>query len=384
MSDIFDQIAGGETSTTPHVNPFHARAVRGPASGVTSSWDEEGVSAASAGDAFDQVEADPESGFRAPAPPMPGNRPSSSDEFDQAQAAGGYTEPAEKSGRPITYLMQKPDESYPDFLKRAVAHGKTLSQQDLSDEANQPGKIASAGVRAGSLTAGTFGALAGAAEAIEAGGPLAHRALQKVVQIAAQNKTGTGLALLWAINKGLEAAGLPKASKIVESLELPAILLLSGSKGSAAGDAAAAEGSAATSSEAAAEESAAAKTESAAAKETPEQFMDRMSPKNRATVKPNSMGQTVDADTGEPITPRSDSYRVWEDGKVVAQHPKNNELFSTDAEGNVTDLRTAEEKAATASKPGTPKIIQRGPKKGQAKTYKVFDQGKWVTVPVYK
>jgi len=78
--------------------------------------------------------------------PIPTSRPSSSDEFDAAQKAGGYSEPSERNGNPVTYLLQKPDESYPDFMKRAVAHGKTVTDEQMKDEAYQPKKIVDAAV----------------------------------------------------------------------------------------------------------------------------------------------------------------------------------------------------------------------------------------------
>lgn len=301
-----------------------------------------------------------------PAVPLPTKRPSSSEDFNAAQYAGGYSEAAEKSGRPVTYLMQKPDESYSDFMKRAVEHGKTVTQEQVSDEADQPKKLA-LGVpkQVAATTTASFGSLAAAAEAINAGGPAARKGLEWVANWAKNNKSAAGLGLLWAINQGLEAAGLPKASRIVEKLELPAILLLGG-KGAAAEE----EAGAAT----AAEETSAAETSArrpavptasaqpAAAKESPEEFVNRQTA-GRAQVKPNAEGQTVNATSGEPIAP--------EEG---------------------VDLRTAEEKQASVDKyyeahpekRPQPKVIQRGPKKGQVKMVRVFDEGKWHEVPVYK
>jgi hypothetical protein len=80
------------------------------------------------------------------APPMPQRRPQSSEEFNQAQLAGGYTEPSEADGKPITYLMQKPDEEYGDFMKRGFQHGQTVTQQEMNEESNQPKKIADAAI----------------------------------------------------------------------------------------------------------------------------------------------------------------------------------------------------------------------------------------------
>lgn len=97
-------------------------------------------------------------------PQFLGKRPSSAQEFRAAQFAGGYTEPAEKSGRPISYLIQKPDESYTDFMQRAVAHGKTVSPEQIQDEANQPKKIAEAEIRGAAYGAAGMTGLIGTAE----------------------------------------------------------------------------------------------------------------------------------------------------------------------------------------------------------------------------
>lgn len=96
---------------------------------------------------------------------MPNQRPSSSDQFDQAQKAGGYTEPSEADGKPITYLIQKPDENYSDFMKRAVAHGKTVTQQQMNEESNQPKKIVDAAVvRPAEIAAGASSVMAAVGE----------------------------------------------------------------------------------------------------------------------------------------------------------------------------------------------------------------------------
>jgi|SRR5208282_4776460 len=89
---------------------------------------------------------------------MPNARPSSAKEFDQAQAAGGYTETSEADGKPIMYLVQKPNESYPDFLKRAVAHGKTVTQEQMNEESNQPKKVLDAAIARPSEIAALSGA----------------------------------------------------------------------------------------------------------------------------------------------------------------------------------------------------------------------------------
>ena len=108
--------------------------------------------------------------------------------------------------------------------------------------------------------------------------------------------------------------------------------------------------------------------EGTAAKESAEDFVKR---------------QTAGRATGD-LKPRSATYIVWDKGNVT-ELPKNNELFSTNSEGVVHDLRTAEQKAASqvGQPEAKPEVWQRGPKKGQVKTYKVFDQGKWIEVPKY-
>lgn len=346
MADVFDQVAQ-PSSSPPPITGAQPAATAAPAQG----------------DLFDQVEQDPSLALRAPAPPMPTRRPASQQEFENAQFAGGYSEPAERSGRPVTYLMQRPDESYPDFLKRAVAHSKTVTPQQIEDEANQPMKAAlGVPARVAEAGAGSFAGLASAAEAIDAGGPAARKALEWMVNWAKNNKAATGLGLMYAINTGLEAAGLPRASRLVEKLELPAILLLGGGK---AGEAAA-EGEAAEASSGGTQASA------AAGRETPEQFVDRVAGNGRAPIAPPPKG----------------NYRVYSEGGV-REHPKTNEMFGEGADGETIDLRSAEQKQASlgeeAGKPqGEPQVWKRGPKKGQPKTYRVFDQGKWVELPVLK
>lgn len=99
---------------------------------------------------------------------IPDKRPESSEGFKWAQQAGGYSEPAEKSGKPIKYLVQKQGESYPDFMKRAVEYGKTVTAEQIQDEAKQPKKAASALARGPEYGALGAGVLAGSAEAVSA------------------------------------------------------------------------------------------------------------------------------------------------------------------------------------------------------------------------
>lgn len=189
--------------------------------------------------------------------------------------------------------------------------------------------------------------------------PRATQALKLVTQWAKTNPF-KAYALMAIVNRGLSAAGLSKASKIADNMEPWALLLLGDKAGTESGAVEKeVESEAAQAAGAAPEETAAP-----APKETPEQFVDRMAPNGRAQVKPNSAGQVVDATTGEPV--KQESADV--------------------------DLRTPEEKqasvdryyAAHPEKRPQPKVVQRGPKKGQLKTVRVFDAGKWHEVPVYK
>ncbi len=385
MSDIFDQIASS-TAAPGAVQAAAPSSVAQSSPPTAASAAPLPTSTSGSGDMFDQVAADPSLGFGAPAPPMPTTRPSSSDEFDQAQAAGGYSEPSERSGQPVTYLMQKPDESYTDFMKRAVAHGKTVTPGQMADEADQPMKLGlGVPARIAETAGGSIAALTGMAEALHAAGPLIPRATQALTwaqKLAAANPY-KAMAMMAAINWGLSAVGLPKASEIAQKLELPALILLGDYKPGAealSGETAAKEAASAAESAATGETAATATS----AKETPEQFVDRVAGKGRLTVKPDADGNLINAQTGQPVQPpQAGTYRVWENGKYV-DVPKNNGNFSTDSEGNVTDLRTAEQKAASVGQPASPKIIGRGANKGQPKTYKVFDKGQWVTVPVFK
>lgn len=107
-------------------------------------------------------------------------RPSSSSQFDTARQEGVYTEPSERSGKPVAYLVQKPGENYLDFMKRAAAHGKTVSQEQIKDEALQPKKA----VRA--LGRGAEYGVAGAAGLVGAGEAGAG-AYNKIIQHIAGN-----------------------------------------------------------------------------------------------------------------------------------------------------------------------------------------------------
>lgn len=107
-------------------------------------------------------------------------RPSSSTQFETARQEGVYTEPSERSGKPVAYLVQKPGENYLDFMKRAAAHGKTVSQEQIKDEALQPKKAARSLARG--AEAGVVGAagLAGAGEAGAASGPAYNALIRQI------------------------------------------------------------------------------------------------------------------------------------------------------------------------------------------------------------
>jgi hypothetical protein len=317
-----------------------------------------------------KVQANPTLAFQAPPLFMPAKRPASSDEFDQAQQAGGYTEPAEKSGRPITYLMQKPEESYEDFMKRAVAHGKSVTPQQIQDEANQPLKAAVDVPLQVAKTAGTsMAALTAATESIVGVGklgagelmPRATQALKIATEWAKANPI-KALAMMWLLNKGLETVGMPKASKIVEQMEMPALLLLGGGSQAAegAGAAGAAEETAAKEAIQGGEEAVANKTAAAAAGEAP----PASAPKPTAPLgSAEYVDQAAEAEEGakpmfEDVETIPKEQRQAASDRYYAEHPEK--------------------------RPGQPKIVGRGPKKGQQKTVRVFDNGTWTEVPVYK
>ena len=104
-------------------------------------------------------------------------RPSSSSQFETARQEGVYTESSERSGKPVAYLMQKPGENYLDFMKRAAAHGKTVSQEQIKDEALQPKKAARSLARGAEL--GVAGA-AGIVGAGEAGGAISEKIASQI------------------------------------------------------------------------------------------------------------------------------------------------------------------------------------------------------------
>jgi hypothetical protein len=111
---------------------------------------------------------------------MTAQRPDSAAQFQQAREQGAYSEPSERSGKPVTYLVQKPGENYLDFMKRAAAHGKTVSQEQIKDEALQPKKAVRALGRG--AEAGVVGAagLAGAGEAGAASGPAYNALIRQI------------------------------------------------------------------------------------------------------------------------------------------------------------------------------------------------------------
>lgn len=268
-------------------------------------------------------------------------------------------------------IVPKPGESFSDTMKRAAAQGKKTTQEQINKElATVPEKASEvAAATALPLLPEAISSLGGAISGTVADSlPALTKAATQVGQWAKANPI-TAMGVMWALNKGLNALGLPRASRLVEEMELPALILLGrgGAGEAAAGSDAAAE--AASTESAGAAESAAT---SAAAKSVPESVpvsdqgtsaADYVKQNARATVTPNAAGEATDTATGETLSSNdaedflSKENRQAAVDKYYAEHPE---------------------------KRPQPQIAKRGPNKGQPRTYRVFDNGKWTRVPVMK
>jgi hypothetical protein len=132
--------------------------------------------------------------------------------------------------------------------------------------------------------------------------------------------------------------------------------------------------------ESAPEVPAAAQTSTAAspATESAEDFVNRQTG-GRATVTPNEEGAAVDSEIGEAIEPKSQqARRAFKDGKWHDVPPERH-FTAAEKQSAVDDYfaRHPDERPQ-------PTVAQRGPGKGQVKMRRVFADGKWHDVPVYK
>jgi hypothetical protein len=255
-------------------------------------------------------------------------------------------------------ITPKEGEEFSDTMQRAAAAGKTVSPELVQKQAVKGLKEAPA-VLAAAPVIGAAGA------AVDSGA--AGEAIGQTIGPAASKLLGPAAAIgKWASQnpgKAMLAYIMLKKSGVLDTfhdLEMP-LLLLFGSGTAAEGEAAGAE--AATAEKALATEGRAATTAKAAESETADQFVNRVT-KTPEGQTARSVG-TPDA-AGKDLTPESadaeDSALTKEQrqaavDKYFAEHPE---------------------------KAPKPEIWQRGPKAGQPKTYKVFQDGKWIEVPRYK
>ncbi len=309
--------------------------------------------------------------------------PATNDEPDYAALAaqngalqtGGETPGEQTNDVGNTVIVPKEGESFADTMKRAAAQGKKTTPEQINKElATAPEKVAEVGAATLlPLLPEAISALGTAATGtISENLPAITKAAQSIGTWAKANPA-TALGVMWAVNKGLSALGLPKASRLVEEMELPMLLLLG--KGPAAEPEAAA--SEASGSEAAASEAAApaaaeenpVPSSKSTPKESAEDFLKRMAPGGGSyNAKPNASGTalTDDAAAGEtqPDSNEAEDFLSKENrqtavDKYYEEHPE---------------------------KRPQPQVAKRGPNKGQVRTYKVFDPDTrtWTVVPKMK
>lgn len=310
---------------------------------------------------LDFGQADPIGVPAAPQQAQPSGSPVTLD-FANADPIGAQSQP-EVDGEQTndvgnSVVVPKANESFADTMKRAAAKGKTTTQDQLNaEEQTIPAKLGEEGAVFATAALpeaiGQFGsAITGK---IAANLPAITEAATNIGQWAKANPMKS-LGVMWAINKGLDAVGLPKASHLVESLELPALLLLGKGPATEVGEGAEAAEAAAPEAEASAPEAAPAIESTATPEATPEPATEatpqQLGTYNQTPDENGSM-ESEDADAGY-LTKAEKQAKV---DKYFAEHP---------------------------DKKPQPVIAKRGPNKGQVKTYRVFMDGKWVTHPVMK
>jgi hypothetical protein len=163
----------------------------------------------------------------------------------------------------------------------------------------------------------------------------------------------------WLAYQALDEAGITKPIKnLPGGGVIPFLLLLHGKN---PGMAAEAEGAAGAETEAAAAETKAAGSETTQP-ESATDFIKRQTP-GRVMQAPNAEGKAVDLGTEEEVESEGEPQHLT----LEARQKASDRYYEEHPE-----------------KRPQPKIIQRGAMKGQVKTQRVFHDGKWTEVPVYK
>jgi hypothetical protein len=335
-----------------------------------------------------------------------------------ALAAGGETPGEQTNDVGNTVIVPKEGESFADTMKRAAAQGKKTTPEQINKElATAPEKVAEVGAATAlPLLPEAISALGTAATGtISENLPAITKAAQSIGTWAKANPA-TALGVMWAVNKGLSALGLPKASRLVEEMELPMLLLLG--KGPAAESEAAA--SEAAGSEATASETAPAAEETSGADSGPSQFKVRHD-QNGVHFEPNDFSirqktaaedAAMDSESAGDTTAGGASPKESAEDFVKRMAPGGG---SYNAKPNAAGTALTDDTAAGEAQPDSndaedflskenrqtavdkyyeehpekrpqPQVAKRGPNKGQVRTYKVFDPESktWTVVPKMK
>ncbi len=211
----------------------------------------------------------------------------------------------------------------------------------------------------GGLSAALVGGGAGLA-AVAPGAMPAVTSTVKSMTALAQKHPRTAMAIMWGLNNGLRAVGLPKAAQILDNIELPMLVMMGGG----------AEGGIEQGAEQAAEETGAKE----AIQSGEEAVANKAAGSAEAAAAAPAVKPTAALGSAEYVDQASEAEQgakpMFEDVETI---PKAQRQAASD--------RYFQEHP---EKRPQPKIIGRGPNKGQQKIVRVFDQGKWEEVPVYK
>jgi hypothetical protein len=275
-------------------------------------------------------------------------------------------------------ITPKEGEEFSDTMQRAAAAGKKVSPELVQKQAVKGLKEAPA-VAAAAPVIGAAGA-AGVATLGEVGQVGAR--LGQIPEVANVIQKATGAAktvTTWAQQnpgKALLAFIALKETGVLSKfheLELPLLYLLGGGAASAEGAAGEAAGAEAATATKAAEAAPAAEAEAAAApKLTPEEFAAQNA---RNTAQPDALGKDLspDAATG------GKTYKVIDSNGAEHIVSEGEPLNAAQKQAEV-DKYFAEHPEEVPK----PEVWKRGPKTGQPKTYKVFQNGQWVERQKYK